>query len=377
MKTYALLALLVGVVALSGCIGQSTTVTGGKGLAISSFGPDFNDIRSGEPVYLSAMVTNVGEYDATGISAQLFGINIGGDEWSLASGAQTQTFSTLRRSDSTMNLPGESQEFVWNLNSPAEMLVDNTYTANVRLYYKYGTQTTALLKFITYDYLKSLPTSDVSNVQSTAGVSHTSSSAAPIAVSLNVGSRPLVVYKDGDQFMVEIILNNADIGNPFAVGATYPPAGALQQADLYKVNVAVTSDLDLNCANSLGGGATSGVVTLTKGATKAIFCTATIASKNNLGNMRDYAVTVTTTYGYYVDSSTDISVMRSEASLTGGSGGTGATTTTAASATTTTVAGGARCVSGSVCTASDLSTCPPLGPADNSRSCVNGQCCYY
>jgi hypothetical protein len=338
MRSYLLFALsIIGIVVLSGCIGQ-TTITGvGKGLAISSFGPDFNDIRSGEPVYLSAMVTNVGESDASAVYAQLFGLNIGGTEWTQESVVPSGRVSILRRSDPTLGIPGESQEFVWNLNSPADLMVDNTYTANVRIYYKYSTQATALLKFITYDYLKSLPSSDMSAVQSTAGVSHTSSTAAPITVSLNVGSRPLVLYTDNDQFVVQITLNNADIGNPFLFTANYPgltPSTPLQQTDLYKVNVAITSDLALDCTNSfVGGTATSGVVTMTKGVTKTIFCTARPGSRSNLGNMRDYAVTVAATYGYYIDSSAEINVMRSIGSLIG------ATTTTAAGATTTTSGG--------------------------------------
>jgi len=339
MRTYALLALLVGVVALSGCIGQSTTVTGGKGLSISSFGPDFNDIRSGEPVYLSAMVTNVGESDATQVYAQLFGINTGGSEWKLVSATPSGRVTQLKRSDPTLGVPGESQEFVWNLNSPANLLVDNVYTANVRLYYQYSTETTSLLKFITYDYLKSLPASDMTKVQSTAGVSHTSSTAAPITVSLNVGSRPLVLYTDTDQFVVQITLSNADIGNPFLSTAPYPSSStgpALTQDNLYKVNVAITTDIaNFDCTNSLGG-AKSGTVTMTKGATKTIFCTAQPGSRTALGNMRDYAVNVAATYGYYIDSSTQLNVMRSIGTLIGGSG---ATTTTVAGATTTTSAG--------------------------------------
>lgn len=316
MRNSLLFALsIIGIVILSGCVLQTTTVTAGKGLAISSFAPDFSDIRSGEPIYLSAMITNVGEYDATGVSAQLFGINVGGTEWTLdTTTPATQTTPSLRRADPTMNLPGESHEFTWALSSPANLLVDNTYTANIRVYYKYGTETTALLKFLTYDYLKSLPSADFTKVQSTAGVSHISSSIAPVSVSLNVGNRPLVVYKNGDTFMVEIVVSNVDAGNPFAVGTTYPPVA---QANLYKVDLDITSDLSLDCANSLGS-PTSGTITLTRGTSKAIFCTATITSVSGLGNMRDYGVTVAATYGYYIDSATDIKVLRSEASLTGG-----------------------------------------------------------
>lgn len=331
MRKYALLsALLLAVVFLSGCIGQTTTTTTGEGLSISSFASDFSDIRSGEQVTISAMVDNVGEYDATGVSAQLFGLNIGGSEWSLDSqSAQTQTTPLIRKSDATLDLPGESYDFTWSVNSPEDLRVDNTYTANLRVYYKYGTSSTSLMRFMTYDYLKSLPTEDFEATKETTGVTQSASSKAPLSVSLNVGNRPLVVYDDGDTFSVQMDITNADAGNAFDVSAQYPPTAALDSKYLHKVNVHIDTDLDLDCSNTFGSGSPkSGQITLTKGETKTLFCTATIPSKAKLGNTRDYSVTVTLTYGYYIDASTQVTVLKSEAPSTSGTGATTPTTPT-------------------------------------------------
>jgi len=321
MRNHATLALLLlGVVFLSGCVGQPPSHEGGKGLAISSFAPDFAEIRSGERVTISAMIDNVGEYDATDVSAQLFGINIGGTEWAISGQTkQVQTASKIRRSDATLELPGESHQFDWSVTAPKDLRVDNTYTANLRVYYKYGTVSNTLMRLMTYDYLRSLPSEQFEEAKASTGVSQSTSSAGPLSVSFNVGNRPLVVYDNGDTFSVQMEIKNVDVGNAFDIGATYPGypgTSTLSSDDLHAVHVDITTSLDINCANTLGA-AKSGKVKLTKGETKTLFCTVTIPSKADLGNTRDYTVTVTLTYGYYIDSSTAIKVLKSEAPSTG------------------------------------------------------------
>ncbi|MFH1623210.1 MAG: hypothetical protein ABIA12_01685, partial [Candidatus Aenigmatarchaeota archaeon] len=310
-----LVLLLLGIVFLSGCIGQTPVQTGGKGLKISSFAPDFSEVRSGERVTISAMIDNIGEYDATGVSAQLFGLNIGGTEWALSGQTQqTQTVSKIRKSDATLGLPGESHQFDWSVTSPKDLRVDNTYTANLRVYYKYGTVSNSLVRLMTYDYLKSLSAEQFEEAKASTGVSQSTSSAGPLSVSLNVGSRPLVVYENGDTFSVQMEIKNADVGNAFGIGAAYPgypKTATLSSDDLHAVHVEISTNLDINCANTLGA-AKSGAVKLTRGETKTLFCTITVPSKNDLGNTRDYTVTVTLTYGYYVDSSTTVKVLKSE-----------------------------------------------------------------
>jgi len=317
MRNRAPLALvLLGMVLLSGCVGQPPVPTGGKGLKISSFAPDFSEIRSGERVTISAMVDNVGEYDATGVSAQLFGLNIGGTEWALSGQSQqTQTVSMIRKSDATLELPGESHQFDWSITSPKDLRVDNTYTANLRVYYKYGTVSNSLVRLMTYDYLKSLPAEQFEEAKASTGVSQSTSSAGPLSVSLNAGNRPLVVYEDKDTFSVQMEIKNADAGNAFDIGAAYPgypKTATLSSDNLHAVDVDIYTNLGIDCSNTLGA-AKRGTIKLTKGETKTLFCTVTVPSKNDLGNTRDYTVTVTLTYGYYIDSSTTVKILKSEA----------------------------------------------------------------
>jgi len=332
MRKYALLSiLLLGIVFLSGCINQPPATKGGKGLAISSFAPDFAEIRSGEPVTLSALITNAGEGDATGVKAQLFGLNMGaageGKEWTLKTGSSTLTTQLLRKADPSLNLQGENYEFSWTVVSPGTLRVDNTYTANLRVYYKYKTYSTSILHFVSYDYIKSLPTDQFNAEKAKAGVAQSTSSTAPVSVKISGGNRPFIAYSDDasapDTFSVQIDITNVDSGNAF-IASAYPTG--FSSDNLHKVNVNIDTNLDLNCANTLSS-AKSGQITMTKGQSKTIFCTATV-QKNALDNARDYTVNVELDYGYYLDASTKVTVLKKEGPITGGTGGTGGQTGT-------------------------------------------------
>jgi hypothetical protein len=332
------LILLGLVVLVSGCIGQTTvTVTTSNGLVIKSFSPDFSEVRSGEQVVLSMMTENVGEADATDISAELFGLNIGGTEWSLTGGSTRVSKipgNILRRADPSKSLTGESFEFSWLLNAPSNLRVDNTYTADARVYFKYKTSFISSLRFITYDYLKSLPTDKFEQMKQSAGVVQSKVSGAPIQISATVGNRPLVVYNDGQTFSVQIMISNAGGGYAFGKDANYPGfpsnVSTLANSDLHKIYVSISSDLRIDCSSVLtGGDAKHGTITLTRGKTRTMFCTITIPTKASIPNTMDYALSIDLDYGYYVDSSTSIKVLKVE---------TPGTTSTTVPATTTTVA---------------------------------------
>ncbi len=338
MKNVLVLILLGLVVLLSGCIGQTTvTVTTSNGLVIESFSPDFSEVRSGEQIVLSMMTENVGEADATGISTELFGLNIGGSEWNLTGGSTRVSKipgDILRKADTSKSLAGESFEFTWDLNAPANLRVDNTYTADARVYFKYTSSFISSLRFITYDYLKSLPTDKFEQVKKSAGVVQSEVSGAPIQVSATVGNRPLVVYNDGQQFSVQIMISNAGGGYAFGKTANYPgfpsDGSTLANSDLHKIYVSINSDLNIDCSSVLtGGDAKNGTITLTRGKTKTMFCTITISNKANIPNTMDYALSIDLDYGYYLDSSTSIKVLKVE---------TLGTTSTTLPMTTTTVA---------------------------------------
>lgn len=312
MKKQVVLSLLIiGMVFLSGCTGGTPDVGVGKGVSIQSFDPDFDEVRSGEEVALSALVENVGGSDATEIAVQLFGLNL--NEWTLiSSGDETQTHPGLRKADDSLGLSGEVYEFMWLVEAPAGLRVDNTYTANIRAYYIYRTSAVSTLRFMSYDYMRSLPVAEFEAAKDSTGVVSSTTSGAPVYGSVDVGNRPLVVYKNGDTYSIQITIDNVGYGNPFNRNADYPGyGGSLDSGDLYYVYVDIDTTLDIDCSNTLGN-ARSGTLRLTRGRSKTLFCTATIPSISALGNTKDYTVAANLEYGYFIDASTKIEVLKSE-----------------------------------------------------------------
>jgi len=185
--------------------------------------------------------------------------------------------------------------------------VDNTYTAQARVLYQYGTSALGTLRLVSYDYLRSLPAAQQANVQNQAGFVKQSSTSAPITISFSAGKRPLLVRSGAtNSFILQIILTNTGSGEPFDVGASYS-GGTLNVDDLRKVNVDITTDLSGFTCPTLGG--TSGQVKLGRSESKSIYCQFSPTSGDVL-NTKDYTVTVNLRYGYYSDSSTTINVQR-------------------------------------------------------------------
>jgi hypothetical protein len=230
--------------------------------------------------------------------------------------------STLKGVNPTLNLEGETYVLTWNVKSPANLKVDNTYTADARVYYDYGTSSLSTLRFYSYDYLKSLPTEQFEKLKSEAGVVSTVKTSAPIDVDVSVGERPLIVYGNADSFTLEITLSNEGSGNAFdhsyavtgAFGAVTGEA-VLPSQKLHMVDVTIdTGGLGMTCPgfNASGTKLRNEGVALIRGSTKTIFCTIGGMDKNAIGNKKDYTVSVDLSYGYYDEASTTIEVSKAE-----------------------------------------------------------------
>jgi hypothetical protein len=323
MRNFKLLILLISVVFLAGCIRQPTAITGANGVIIRSFSPDFAEVRSGERVTFTLTVENVGEADAKEVAAEIFGGIHPDAGWVFVNPTTSfQEKGELKRADPTINLPGEIYDFVWELESPSDLRVDTVYTADARVYFKYSTSTVGTLRFYTYDYLRSLTAEQAEELKKQAGVISVESSSAPVQVSLSVGARPLIVYGDADSFSLQLIISNVGSGSIFneayRVTATSPITGeiTLPLEELFKVDVEIDSGLTLSCPGINDGnsftGKGNGTISLIRGKSKTLFCTIQNVNKDVIGNKKDYTITIDLGYGYYVDSSTSITVLKAQ-----------------------------------------------------------------
>ncbi len=308
MDQKILTLLLASVVVLSGCTGltrPSKTTVAANGIVVSGFAPDFADLVSGEKSILILSVQNVGQHAADNLVALLFGLNLGGTEWSTAD-ANPQSLAKLQPAEPSIDFPGESFDFQWTVASPSNLQVDNSYTAQARVLYTYGTTAIGTLRLVSFDYVRSLPSAQAQSIQNTAGVIQESSTGAPITISFSAGNRPLLVRSATDNtYILQVILTNTGSGEPFDPSTAYS-GGLLSLDALRKVNVNIVTDLPGFSCPSLGG--TTGQVTLAKSESKAIYCQFTVADASSILNTRDFAVTVDLGYGYYSDTSTTINV---------------------------------------------------------------------
>ncbi len=328
MQKYLLIVLLAAVVFLTGHIGQQPTgVAAGNGVIIKSFSPDFTEVRSGEEISLLLSMDNVGEAEATGVSAQLFGLNFGANDWSKTSGnLVTKLPTTLRGANPSANLPGDIFDVTWGAKAPLNLRVDNTYTADTRVHFIYKTTSVSTIRFVTNDYIKSLPTQQAEQVRKTAGVISSKVSGAPVQLTATVGARPLIVYQGGEVYTLSTVVSNVGSGNAFKDTAGYPgktasydvvpTADMLTTDNLHLVKVNITTDANINCKpgfeSTLNPTAKSGYVKLSRGKSKTISCSITAPAPADLGNTKDFTVNAELSYGYFVDSSTSIKVLKKE-----------------------------------------------------------------
>ena len=222
MKNHLAPFLIIATVVLAGCLNTQggPSVATSNGLIIKSFSPDFPEVRSGEEMSLLLALENVGESEAKGVSAQLFGLNFGANDWSTSEKLTKKLPTTLRGSNPSANLPGDVYEVSWAIKSPEGLRVDNTYTADVRTHFIYDTTAVSKVSFVTNNYLKSLPAEQAEQVRGTAGVTGEQVSGAPVQISSTVGNRPLIVYEGDEVYTLSITVSNVGSGNAFKDTAT-------------------------------------------------------------------------------------------------------------------------------------------------------------
>ncbi len=318
--------LLVGIIVLSGCLGQPPNGGTGSsnGVIIKQFYTDFDEVHGEEPVQFTLTVENVGEADATDVRAEIFGGIHENAGWVFDSSTpsfQSLPTDSLRRADPSNKIQGESYDFQWIATAPT-LSVDNTYTADTRVYFKYSTSSVLTLKFITNDYIRTLSTAEADKLKKTAGVTSVKTSGAPLQLSATVGNSPLIVYNNVSKYALQFIITNVGSGSVFrpTLGITGSIALVTGQAvipntDLFYADMTITTGgLDMTCpgftlsdTNTLKGS-----ILLSSGKTKALFCKISNVNKDDIRNTKDYVISADLNYGYFVDSSTSIKVLKTE-----------------------------------------------------------------
>lgn len=293
-KLFSLL-LLVLIVSLSGCTIAGYTLPGQEpvddrdglaiGVIIKSFGPDIPEIYSEDSVTFTVTVENVGEEDALNVEAKLFGL---GSDWSWTSGKQTIGDGTLLKSVSEEGLPGGIADYQWDVESPPNLKVDNTYTAGVRVYYSYKTTAYGTLKVYNYNYLRANP-ERLDEVMKSSGIASFDVTKAPVTVSLRGAARPFIYRTENQTGSITIMIEK--IGR----GHQYNEAEDDRTVTIDKIKVS-----DTTCKNNE-------TAKLPTGGEKSVSCSFTLPAADEFTTV---PVEVELSYNYFVDGSSSIKVLK-------------------------------------------------------------------
>lgn len=218
----AMLALLplALVILVSGCTMPGLTpVSGGAGVVIEAFEPDFSQIYSTENVQLQLKIKNSGSVDATGINLDIFGIDISDQGWRLQDTESTcsvgkQEDATLLAPDPARGTSGGSKSCIFTYSAPTNIPEGLTmsFSPTVRVGYVYNSQIVKSLTLLPSEEARRLQQQGTSFPAETV-----SASSGPISLGITTKG-PIRVFTNNIEFPLEITINN--VGGGVAVTAT-------------------------------------------------------------------------------------------------------------------------------------------------------------
>ena len=348
MASLGLTLSFLAVLFVSGC---TSTTTGGTGVVVKEFAPEFTEIYATEPVTFRMLVKNEGSVEATSVHAELLGLD---EDWcSSQTGTQTCTPSSgtqrmeMQPNENACRYPGDgfkllapdaqrgtsggSQICTWTYKAPPiPQGFTITYTPIVRTFYSYKSGVAKLITFGSSSELRTIQ--DSGGTLPTESVSSTSS---PIKLDI-VTKGPIRFWSDEQKviFPLEITITNVGGG----VACAYPDINKIPSQ--YTTDTASNKgackvlsgeeaknkvDIDISFGSQIGkvnsgsmkltGGCedyNGGIITvpLWKGQSNSIVCDVEVqASDLGSGATIQRMITVQASYEYYTDTSSSIKVI--------------------------------------------------------------------
>jgi hypothetical protein len=265
------LLLLIFTVFLSGCI-SGITGGGGSGVIISSFSPSDSTAEPGTPVLLQLIVSNTGSQRADGVNVQLLGLT---DEWGISPGRFQSIGSLFGADPARGNNQGEERPITWTVTGPSKD-VQLSYEATVRLSYSYSTTLDAEMKAVGINYYQQTKTK--------SGIVQQKASGGPLSITAKTTS----VAISGGQIPVTFEIRNTGSGRVFSGGS--PDVNSLD-----RIGVSVS-----------GASCPTTDLRLIKGQSALVYCT---IPTGGVDTFKIIPLTIKTSYNYYVDATTSISIL--------------------------------------------------------------------
>ncbi|PIN99631.1 hypothetical protein COT72_05120 [archaeon CG10_big_fil_rev_8_21_14_0_10_43_11] len=241
----ALMLLLVGIVALSGCSAlsggdtQTPVVRGKYGLAIASYAAENTILEPGQSTALRLHVRNVGNQSATNVVMQLINtglLDVEGD--TTTKPANIETFPTIEH--------GDNEEITWIVRAPQTAGVD--YRPLVKMCYD--------MTSVGYVTVKAVDNA-VYNQFTVELATLSDSTDGPVSITFQVDN-PIVINDGGEIEQITINLNNVDEGQISTAQGT-ESFGELNSLDAGSFNItfsALTSRIEGSTATCAKGSRT-------------------------------------------------------------------------------------------------------------------------
>ncbi len=292
-----ILLSLILIVIFSGCGEQGISIVGDikDGLVIKKFWFDSSNAYPGDRVGLNLELQNIGEAEATSISATLFGLE---SIWwrpplPLPLPPPPKTISRLSPSEPEVQIEGESRIVKWVLTAP-DVETETNYDIGTRVIYKYSTVYTGTLRIIKDVYLETLTEQERSGLLEKNGVISSTVTGGPLSVSPVKGRNFVISSTVTGTIPIVFELTNS--------GSGYPSSSTDIDKDKYKVKISSQTGFDSCDSYGLMENGNR-IVKLSKGESRFFNCIYDIPDYDDKDfvNKQDVVFSVTFDYYYYID----------------------------------------------------------------------------
>ncbi len=334
----------LAVLLISGCTWPGTTTTGGSGVVVKEFAPEFTSIYAGEPVTFRMLIKNEGSVDAINGFADLLGLD---EDWCASqTGAGIKSCDPSSGTNRPEKLPNEdacqytntngfkllapdtqrgtqggTQICTWTYKAPSiEKGFTIVYTPTVRTFYTYKS---GVVKLITFG-----SSSELRTIQDTGGKLPTetvSTTSGPVQLSIETKG-PIRFWSEEENSVLlplEITIKNvgggiACAGSSTAYKTNSPNANTCRatagETPKNKVRIKISFGTDtatvkkMTLSTECTDFETGKTISLWKGQSNTIVCEVT-ASGLSSGATIQRMISVEAAYDYYTDTTSSITVI--------------------------------------------------------------------
>ncbi len=299
-KNILLMFAVLGVLLVGGCI-QQAAPTLGTGMAITDFSSSSESVEGkNKNVRFSLEAENQGGSSTANVIACLIGSNFPGltseQMWENVSAVCQRAPRTL---SAASDVAGGSARFTWTLRSPwISFPTERTDEFTGRVYYSYRTQSSANV----WVYSEAEQKAAEQRGEAVPTALEVIKTAAPIDISLS--TKQPVKSEDG-YFTLRITVSN--VGGGLVFNSTDLSRSFATPPDLTDIQNIVSLSFSYPSAE-ITMEACESEVELKKGETRTISCDFTLKNPSAITTKKSYAITISASYGYYIDSTVPITV---------------------------------------------------------------------